>query len=138
MIFIKRRAEYALFRLRTKFYEGGEKSGKLLARQLKQQESLTNISMIKKDDQVITSSKGINEVFKSFYQDLYTSSGIINEADIDKFFSGLDLPTLTTDQKERLDAPITEEEIKAAISSMENGRSPGMDGFPIEYYKKVC
>lgn len=30
-----KKAEYALFRLKTKFYEGGEKNGKILARQLK-------------------------------------------------------------------------------------------------------
>lgn len=130
-----KKAEYALFRLRTKFYESGEKTGRLLARQLKQQYNLNNISMIKKDNQVVTSSNEINLIFKSFYQDLYTSAGMFDE-EVETFFSGLQLPTLTSEQKAKLDAPITEEEVRAAISSMKNGKSPGLDGFPIEYYKK--
>lgn len=92
--------------------------------------------MIKKDNQVVTSSKEINSIFKSFYQDLYTSAGTLNEEEMEKFFSGLQLPTLSGEQKTKLDAPITEEEVRAAISSMKNGKSPGLDGFPIEYYKK--
>lgn len=126
-----KKAEYALFRLRTKFYESGEKNGRLLARQLKQQDNLNNISMIKKVNQVVTSSKEKNSIFKSFHQDLYTSSGALNEEEVETFFSGL-----SGEQKTRLDAPITEEEVRAAFSSMKNGKSPGLDGFPIEYYKK--
>ena len=34
-----KKVEYALFRLGTTFYEGGEKTGKLLARQIKKQDS---------------------------------------------------------------------------------------------------
>lgn len=131
-----KKAEYALFRLRTKFYEGGEKNGRLLARQLKQKDNLNNISMIKKDNQVVTSSKEINSIFKSFYQDLYTSAGVLNEEEVEKNFSGLQLPTLSNEQKIRLDAPIKEEEVRDAILSRKNGKSPGLDGFPIEYYKK--
>lgn len=125
-----KKAEYALFRLRTKFYEGGEKNGRLLVRKLKQQGNLNNISVIKKDNQVVTSSKEINSIFKSFYQDVYTSAGALNEEEVETFFSGLQLPTLSSEQKARLDAPITEEEVRAAISSMKNGKSPGWDGFP--------
>lgn len=32
--------------------------------------------------------------------------------------------------------PITEEEIRVTILSMKTGKSPGLDGFPVEYYKK--
>ncbi|XP_031418589.2 NACHT, LRR and PYD domains-containing protein 1 homolog [Clupea harengus] len=34
-----------------------------------------------------------------------------------------------------LDAPIDESEVRAAILTMKSGRSPGLDGFPAEYYK---
>lgn len=33
-------AEYALFRIKTNFYEGGEKNGRLLARQLRHQDTI--------------------------------------------------------------------------------------------------
>lgn len=43
---------------------------------------------------------------------------------------------MSGDQKDFLDSPIKAEEIKKAISSMRVGKSPGLDGFPSEYYKK--
>lgn len=131
-----RKAEYALFRLKINFYEGGEKNGRLLARQLRQQDNSNNIPMIKKDNGVVTSSKEINQVFKCFYENLYTSSCAPNPEEITTFFSGIHLPSISNEQKDMLDTPITEEEIRAAISSMKTGKSPGMDGFPVEYYKK--
>lgn len=131
-----KKAEYALFRLKTSFYEGGEKNGKLLARQLKQQDNANNIPMIKKGNGVVTSSNEINGVFEKFYKDLYTSCSTSNMEEVENFFSGLLLPTISCEQREKLEAPITEEEIRATILSMKTGRSPGLDGFPIEYYKK--
>lgn len=61
-----RKAEYALFRLKTNFYENGEKTGKLLARQLKKIDSQNVITAIKKDDKLVTSSSEINTVFETF------------------------------------------------------------------------
>lgn len=61
-----KKAEYALFRLKTNFHETGEKTGKLLARQLKHQDANNVITAIRKEDKVITSSKEINTVFKEF------------------------------------------------------------------------
>ena len=92
--------------------------------------------MIKKDNGVVTSSKEINQVFKNFYKNLYTSSCAPNPEDTEAFFSGLHLPPISIEQKDMLDAQITDEEIRATISSMKTGKSPGLDGFPVEYYKK--
>ena len=35
-----------------------------------------------------------------------------------------------------LDSPLTENEIRNAILGMKTGKSPGLDGFPVEYYKE--
>lgn len=37
----------------------------------------------------------------------------------------------------RLDAALTISEIKEAIHSMNSGKSPGPDGYPVEFYKKL-
>ena len=52
------------------------------------------------------------------------------------FFSKIELPEISEDQKESLDRPISVDEVKRAISSMKAGRSPGLDGFSSEYYKE--
>jgi len=133
-----KKAEYALFRLRTRFYEGGEKAGKLLSRQLKQQNAANIIPAIKKGDSMVSLTKDINEVFQNFYKHLYTSSGSLDEEKIKQYFSNMELPKLDVLQSESLDLPITQEEVKAAITSLKSGKSPGMDGFPAEYYKKYA
>lgn len=52
------------------------------------------------------------------------------------FFTNIDMPKLSTEQIEWLDSPITENEIRRAVSCMKTGKSPGVDGFPAEYYKQ--
>ena len=54
---------------------------------------------------------------------------------MDNFLNQLNFPTLSPDGKMRLDEPITKEEIDAAISSLQSGKSPGPDGFPAEFFK---
>lgn len=39
-------------------------------------------------------------------------------------------------QVEIVDAPVEESEVREAILSMKSGKSPGLDGFPAEYYRK--
>lgn len=131
-----KKVQYALFRLGTTFYEGGEKTGKLLARQLKQRNSQSAIPAIKKGDKIVSSTKEINEVLQQFYKELYTSDINPTQEELTDFFSNINLPKLTPDQVEVLDNPITENEIRTAISGMKSGKSPGLDGFPVEYYKQ--
>lgn len=131
-----KKVEYALFRLGTSFYEEGEKTGKLLAKQLKQRNSLNFIPAIKKDHTVVTDTKEINGVFRKYYEDLHTPEIYPNHEDISDFFDRVDLPKLSSEQAKLLDGPVTEFEIRNAISGMRNGKSPGLDGFPIEYYKE--
>ncbi len=51
-----KKAEYALFRLQTRFYKGSEKAGKLLSRQLKQN-AANIIPAIKKGNTMVSLTK---------------------------------------------------------------------------------
>lgn len=131
-----KKAEYALFRLKTNFYENGEKTGRLLARQLKKIDNQNVITAIKKDDTLVTSSSDINMAFKMFYQDLYTSENMVNKDQMDAFFEKMTIPKISQNDKDKLEAPLTEVEVKKAIGAMKSGKSPGIDGFPAEFYQK--
>ncbi|XP_064410547.1 LINE-1 reverse transcriptase homolog isoform X1 [Latimeria chalumnae] len=48
---------------------------------------------------------------------------------------GVELPVLPEESRQCLEAPITKGEIVTAIRNINNGKSPGEDGFPIEFYK---
>lgn len=132
-----KKAEYAMFRLKCTFYESGEKAGRLLARQLKKQESSHAIPCVKDSHgKVVTTAKEINQVFMDFYKTLYTSETLSNQEKLENWFSQFKLPRLSQEQAQFLETPVTEEEVRKAILSMQTGKAPGLDGFPVEYYKQ--
>lgn len=113
-----KKTEYPLFRLKTNFYENGEKTGRLLARQLKSQDANNTIMTIRENNELITSSSGINRIFKSFYEELYTSSNTTKEEDLATFFKKVTLPQVPRMEKDKLDIPISNTEVKTAIMAM--------------------
>ena len=42
---------------------------------------------------------------------------------------------LTDDEKLKCEGPVTKQEAKSVIKDMKNNKSPGTDGFPVEFYK---
>lgn len=129
--------ERLIMRSRGSYYEQGEKSGRLLAHQLKSKSAAQIISEIEDEGgSTTTDPLRINNIFKDFYSDLYSSESLKDTSLFHNFFLNLEVPTLSSDQKEFLDEPIELREVSSAISAMQNGKSPGPDGFPIDFYKK--
>lgn len=131
------KAEFLMHRTKTNYYYNGERPSKLLALRLKNNEAMSAITAIKKDDSLITKPEEINTVFKNYYSDLYSSDLIFDEDKCKQFLSRLNLPKLHQSQINALDAPITMEELKAALGSMQKGKSPGLDGLPPELYSEL-
>lgn len=134
-ILTSQREEDLYLRSRQDLYEHGERAGKLLSYQLKQSAAAGMIVEI--GDTVgnkIIDQKGINNQFKSFYEDLYTSE--INDGDrVKNFFENLEIPSLEAADRDRLEGPICAREIDKAIRNMKTGKAPGPDGYPSEFYK---
>lgn len=108
-----KKAEYVLFRLKSKFYESGEKSGKLLVRQLHQKEISYAIPAVKNEKgELVTDTGDINKVFANFYEQLYRSEVNSEVGNYGTFFSNINLPEISGNQKDFLDSPVTTEEIK--------------------------
>lgn len=66
----------------------------------------------------------INNVFKNYYQDLYTSSHNPNIKDIHKFLNNINLPQLTSEQANSLEQSSTTEEFYNALHKMPNNKAP--------------
>lgn len=77
----------------------------------------------------------INDTFRNFYSHLYTSELPDENILTEIFFDCLNIPIVPPDNKNKLDEPISTEEIVAAISSLQLGKSPGPDRFPDEFFK---
>ena len=88
----------------------------------------------KKDGDIFTDQKNIMRISTQFYKNLYTTQKL-NTKTQGKLLSNIKTK-LSKEKQTSLDKPITEREIEKAIDLLPNGKSPGLDGFPIEFYKE--
>ena len=86
------------------------------------------------NSKIYTDKENIIKIATNFYKDLYTPN-TVNTKTQDKLLKNIKTK-LSDEQKDKLDAIITEEEIKTALFQMSSGKSPGLDGVPVEFYKE--
>lgn len=133
---LTQRAEFALFRARHKHFEEGDKAGRMLARYIRQQENEKKSIILGVTDEggnLQSSSTSINEIFRNYYKKLYKSELQADIEEISSFLTSLTLPSLSEEQRELLDMPVTVEELKETIKNLRSGRAPGLDGFTAEF-----
>ena len=91
------------------------------------------------DNSVVTSDPEILNECVKFYRELYSSKlGNVSQSKLDEltdeFFPADKEIRISLEQSESCEGPLTEECL-VALKAMESGKSPGSDGFPIEFYK---
>ena len=123
--------------VRQKFYEHMDKPGKYLAYLTKKRQQQTITALCDTQGNRIYDNKLINDTFKVFYHNLFTSEQPSDaSALMDRFFAQLSLPALPAENKLVLNSPISSEEVAYAIRNLQNGKAPGPDGFSSEFYKE--
>ena len=75
------------------------------------------------------------EAIERYYKTLYTCTTNTHEYDLNDFIEHLDIPKLTDEERDRIEGPITLQECKLALDTFQANKSPGEDGFTIEFYK---
>lgn len=128
-----------LLQARHRSYEHGEKAGKLLALQIRQSAASRMITEVRTSSgQITADQQDINKEFENFYTRLYSSESVGDTKLFDTFFCGLDIPTISMEDKEQLEAPLSLEELIQSIKSMQSSKAPGPDGFSPEFYKSFA
>ena len=126
-----------LLRIRSTYYEYGEKASRLLAHQLKRQAASRLIPQVRDQDlNIVTYPKEINNTFATFYSTLHASEFPPEVTNMNRFLDNLEIPTIEPGDREGLDRPLTQSEITAAIGDVQTGKSPGPAGNPPEFFKK--
>lgn len=132
MVSCTKKTQFCIQQLKYDQFHLSNKAGKHLA----------NMLQFKKDKSLIPSildtslhPQEINNTFRQFYSCLYSAGTQPSQYEIDSFLNNLDLPSLTTEESNFLEQPITSEELIKALHSMPNNKSPGPDGLPAEFYK---
>jgi len=78
------------------------------------------------------SQQEIVDIVQSFYKRLYSSTNI--DDNIASKFLGKNITKLTPQHSADLEQPITLKELYDAITTMKKGKTPGPDGFSLEFY----
>ena len=86
------------------------------------------------DGKTITDSKSILQESRDFYQRLYNSSSTKSNSIQDEIFLE-NVPKLSEEEKKSCEELLTIEECSNIVSSLQNNKSPGNDGFTGEFYK---
>ena len=91
------------------------------------------IRYLQDNDRIRETDEGILFLAEQFYSKLYTKPS--HTSDPTKFIQDAKLPKLGEEEQELLEKDITMIEIKIALDGMKNYKSPGPDGFTVEFYK---
>lgn len=134
-LWLDRRERFHRSRYEADLFRFGSKSGRMLARLAKGHNPRTDIIKIRTNaGQYQTDPRAINTLFQKFYRDLYSDSKAGQCSGTD-FLSDLQMPSLSPDQLQALNADISAEEVQEAIKGLHNNKAPGPDGYPAEFYK---
>uniref|UniRef100_A0A8C5MZK2 Reverse transcriptase domain-containing protein n=1 Tax=Leptobrachium leishanense TaxID=445787 RepID=A0A8C5MZK2_9ANUR len=115
--------------------------GKLLARILRKKRLMAYIPKIKTVGDAITlRPEEISAAFRAYYASLYhlvDTPPTMSSLDEVREYIETNLHTRLQDSEvSLLDEPISKKELLQALKSTKNGKSPGPDGLPAEYYKE--
>ena len=92
--------------------------------------------VIKEDGLVLTDQKSILGELTNFYSKLFKCSDHrLDDVELNKLLQGYQVNKLSLEQAESLEGPLTHKEISLSLKEMENNKSPGIDGFPAEFFK---
>ena len=122
---------------RARWYEFGEKNNKYFLNLEKRNHRKKHITSLKNEDgSVLRNAKQIHEEEESFFKDIYKSKNISLEMnDSKQFFDSSDLKTLNNEEAERCEGLLTIKECANALNKFQNNKTPGSDGFTIEFYR---
>ena len=128
----------AQIRSTIKWIQDGEKSTQFflnLEKQNSKNNTIYNITNENNDN--ITDEKEIVQEIANYYEKLYSDENFDKENSLksfEEFSSNVKLETLNEEQKQFLERHISEKELLDSLKSMAKGKSPGIDGLPVEFY----
>ena len=130
----KQELEGALIRSRADWLEYGERPSKYFLNLENKNRINKNINEIFLDnDQKIIDQDTILIKLKEFYEELYKEKDHRNNIEYDPEINPIQI---TEQENETLEQPITKEELEKALGKMKNNKSPGLDRYSAEFYKK--
>ncbi len=131
------RMEGVMLRSKARWVEDGEKPTKYFINLEKRNIVNKTISHLQNSNgHDIRNQTQIMEETLNFYEKLYECKD--NDLNLDEFdqnLSSSDFPSLTENQLLYLEGKLNKNELVLALKNMSNNKSPGSDGFTVEFWK---
>ena len=130
-------ADGCILRSKAWWYEEGEKASKYflsLEKRNKVKSCIRRLRTPSDSDKDISDPRKISEELKNFHGNLYRRTSVKTEGECFQYLEKLNTPMLTPDEQSLCEGKLTLQECWEALTSMQNGKSPGNDGFTMEFY----
>jgi len=116
-------------------FEKINKTDKPLARLIKKQREKNQINKIRNENgEITTDNTEIQRIIREYYQQPYANR-MDNMEEMDKFLEKYNFPKLNQEEMENLNRPITSMEMETVIRNLLANKSPGPEGFSVEFYQ---
>ena len=129
----EKRIDGVILRSRARWIANGERVTRYFCNLEKRHYISKNMArLIGRDGSVITDNEGMLFEVKNFYETLYTKRSVEN-CEITDLVENM--PILDDDEANSIEGDITFEEAGLVLKNMQNLKSPGTDGFTVEFFK---
>ena len=125
------RIKGVMFRSKAKWYEEGERNSKyFFALEKARYNAKTCYKLLTEDGQEIDNQQQILSMQKDFYAELYSTDEGVE-------FSLQNSSSIRVSKEVRMgqDQQLTSKDLENAIKGMNNNKTPGRDGIPVDFYK---
>ena len=131
----KEKIKGAIIRSKVQWLEEGEKPSKFFASLERRNYINKLISKLRVEDKIIEDPGNILKEIQHFCEKLYSKTiHQPHSREYTIFLNENNIRKLTYDQKMSCEGNITYEEVQEIIKDMKNEKTPGIDGFPVEFY----
>jgi exonuclease III len=121
-----------MLRSRARYIEQGERNTKYFIGLEKHRAETKTITEVVTEEGTVSGSKEVLDELTKFYKNLYSESESLDLNMTSQFKSDVQI---SESDKEFMDRELTIKECKEALDEMSNNKSPGLDGFTVEFFK---
>ena len=126
----------AIFRSKCRWVEKGERPTKYFFNLERRNYNKKTISELRVENEtIIKNETQVLHAIEKYFKDLYTSGCSVTQEEYDSFVQELRLPKLSDEERDEIEGILTYDECKQVLETFQNDKSPGEDGFTVEFYK---
>ena len=125
-----------MIRSRTQWLDEGERPTKYFCALENHNFMNKTIKKLKvSENTTLTEQKSILAQIKKFYENLFSNQDDKDGTKLDDTFADLNANKLTEQESNSIEGLLTLPELSKALKHMQNNKTPGLDGFPADFYK---